>query len=399
MVKAVGVPEMVYALLLSLAVYGSAADETPNSVSAVVTRLRARNERIQSIACRYSFSTTPSDFYISQRSKADGRSGDDVRRQYESLMDGAFEETRDGKFKFDLTRMDPQGQPKDRRSLLFDGKETFQIASLLSGGKAGFSDVTVKGNVRASYNVETQARRFLGDTVLPTTDQTLPQVRPLFAQIEGAEASEMLPGEALGGSECLVVRWQTADASTARRETVWLDLRCDLALRRYREELRPTGKDDWVVTARWEVEDLASASLSTSHEGPPTYWYPKEIVCSLFDLAGNLIFINKYNITMITLNSTIPGGRFTPQIEDGSNVIDAKSGRGFVYGKELSPRLRRMIHQQLDASKQGLSSEVDTRAADRVMTQRRRWTDIVSWTALAFGAVGVLGALWMRRRA
>ncbi|MGE3817908.1 MAG: hypothetical protein AB7I30_00590 [Isosphaeraceae bacterium] len=264
------------------------------------------------------------------------------------------------------------------------------------------SDVRVNGNVRASYEAESAIRRLLGETVLSPGDRVDFQVRPLFTRIEGAESSERLPQEAVGGVDCWVVRW-TNDLSNPsappKRETVWLDPRHGLAIRRYQEESRPTDRKDWSVTESMEVETLSSTPFGSGDPEMQAYWYPSRFVCRYTDASGDLMLATRWEVRSLALKATIPTARFKPVIEDGSNVKDEATGRSFVYGGGLSPRLKKLIYQRLDMSKRSLQAETDVQAVDGVLSHRRRWTGVVSWIALALGGAGLLGALWMRRRA
>ncbi len=392
-------PTMHSVILISVALSGALIDPLAVSVEDVIGHLRARHDKLKSISCTYEFTTTPSDYFVEQRSRNDGRPTDSIRGGYMSRMAVDFVETIDGKFKFNLTRMTSAGAFQDRRALYFNGKETFTVSNLFNKGAPSFQDVTVKSENRANYDVEAAARRFLGDTVLPTTEKTLPQLRPLFVQIEQADKREILPSELINGGKCLDIRWYSVADGMERRETVWLDTRYNLAPRRYKEELRRVGSEKWAVTTQWEGDGFGSASFNETEKASTELRFPSDVVLNSYDMEEYLMFTNKYTRIRVVVNSLSPASSFAPKIEDGSNVLDGKTGRGFVYGGKLSPRLRGLIQSQLDESKRDLASKEDPEAANRTVSPQHQWIGVVSSMTLALGVVGLLIAYWMWRRA
>jgi hypothetical protein len=271
-----------------------------------------------------------------------------------------------------------------------DGRQTWKLTNQQEGDDAPPSVVEVGGKIGDAYEGEAEVRLFLCDTVLPSS-------KPLYAQIAGSERAEYLGEERLDAAACLVVRWQTPlNGGSTRRETVWLDKDHRLVLRQYREEHMFPSKDDWETTGLWKVPEIGSTRFARDSNLTSEYWYPKRVI-RIVSNGTNDLFNGEYLVSQLIINNDMPTSYFKPQIEEGSNVFDMRTGLGTVYGRGPSKRLQKMIKNQVEEAR-NLAREATDRKPPGSLTPPTPWTTYCSWIALSLGGLGLAIAIVWRIR-
>lgn len=379
-------------LIAGLILLTAAEPATP--VEALVGRLGERQNRIQTIRCEYVNHGNATDAYIDRSARETNRPRAKVVKQFTTNLRGTFTEAKAGYFRIVLTKLDEKNDPARRRLITNNRREGWHLSYGSVGEEAGPPTVEVGSDsgFRDMYEAECMMRRFAGVALIPGS-------RGLAEAISGGAEVTLLAGEEVGGSPCVAVRWETPGLVRPQRETAWFDSAHGLAPRRYQVEIQPTDRDDWVTIHRWDVLEVFPAQAGALGDGGSPFWAPKTVTAIVNDTFGNLILEDVYEISECVINERLSPGEFVPSIEQGSNVYDLKTNKVTVHGGGSSPRRSQLVRRRVEEAEK-LAREAgagDDQALGHI-DPPVSWSSYSGWAALSLGVVGLISALWLRRR-
>jgi len=366
-----------------------------DDVKSVVERLEHRLDHITNFKCEYNVSIEATDVLIQARAKADGRTLEAVRTQYDSKLRSRLIESRAGQFLFEVTRYDRQGNKGDRRLLTYDGHRPLTLQFRFIDGEELPPTVYLNDEVRTAYESEALLRQILGDTLLAPLSDASSESYPLHGRIlRGRDAKLLQEGASPGGpSDCFVISW--SEKSKDDRYTIWLSRKHELVPMRYKAEVRPLNGSAWVTTREWSVNPPDAIGSVTRAKGSKLY-YPTSIVMTDNTQDGTTWFTKQLTIETFSINGDNIIAAVSPVIEDGSNVLDLKSKSSYVSGRRMSPRLAEVIKRQVQKSKQAVGNVASTTSA--ATPPRSAVERFGPWLGLSFGVAGLAIAVILRRK-
>ena len=127
------------------------------------------------------------------------------------------------------------------------------------------------------------------------------------------------------------------------------------------------------------------------------FWYPSKLTVLANDIEQNPIVTIRFAVQSLELHRSRDISSFTPKIEDGTTIMDGIKGTSFVYGKRASPRVRSLVSQRIQESKQKLANQQESTERQNASPSDRN-ADAFPLIAILCGAIGLIFAVYVTIR-
>jgi hypothetical protein len=367
--------QLLVALMFSLS-------EEP-AIGKVVANLKLVHDRVDAIQARYELVREPTAKFLGEYARDTKKGLDEVRGQFSERLLCDWAEKRSGERFLDVTAFDQEGQRKYHRLLAYDLREYWTL-NYLSDIEFPVTEVTIGRDNSSEFQDCARFTQLCGWTV------TVSYPKALFRCIEESTNSEIAVRDPLADSEWIKVR--AAVPLTTVAVLAWLDPDRDMAIRELQHQLLNQGS--WVTTQTHRVTNLRL--LRDERGNPTTLWCPEQGTTEILNGRGEVTLIEHYKLIDAKLNPTLPAAKFTPTIEVGSNMRDARTGRLWVHGDRASPEIEKLVAERVKQAKAQLGNAGATSSVSRPGS----WATLLACGSAALGIVGlgVAVLLWWQTR-
>lgn len=305
---------------------------------------------------------------------------------------GEYAEDRNGRYFLDLRWIDEQGRETRRRVMSFDGKDYWLQTYPVRGDEAPPPIVTRGEDNRQSYEIEAFAKRYVGLSLLAPVSE-LPTGYLGFAErLARASRAEILTrGDAGRVDKCCTLQASFDSDEEPSRVTLELDQSRGYVLLGLRRERLIDGS--WVAMEVATDVKIGETSFTSGGEGFK-FWYPERLSVEMMSRRRTKLITHEIAILDVALDAPIQRTVLTPQIEDGTAIIDIQKGRSFVHGGGPSKRLKQQLAKRVEESRKELNTWSEFQPPPG--KQPTSIGTYISIAAVALGILGLVGALAIR---
>lgn len=361
------------ALLASLPAASAIAGSAPPDREALVQKLQDREKQIVDLS---------GECKVRQHMSAEQQAGIANWEIRKFALKQGVDGLRERRMESMLYGKDGQKDTTTHRLIAFDGRQHYLFFLIPEPHERRVAQVTVGRDIRPQFDRECVVAILMG-LCMPDCEGSLSNCITAY----DGTVSGPIP---IDGTPCTQVRFTRPKIKDkpADRFTVLLDPRHGLAIRKIEIETFLPESSRWVTNFRWEVQELRQESRTK-------VWYPVEIKEAFIANSGDTIMTTDYAVQDLKINSGLASAIFTPEIEDGSNVTDARTGLGYVAGGRVSPRIKKFLEESAEEARQEIAaaSAGPLRTVPEVTANRS-----VGWLIVLFGTLLlIVAAVWQWR--
>lgn len=373
-------------VVIQLPVYGAFGQDF--SKTAICELLGKSYVQLRDISGSFETTQTPTDTYVDAYSRDTNSKGSraEVRNQLSQRMDISFALKKEGgTFRFlEAAVWGLDGTRRNRMIFACDGKDHFWLSGIPDRHEAKVATVVINQNI-----IEEFASYLSFGPLLNLGGPADP--RPFIATLQ--DHGEASARKIAVGSEslCEIAANMNDDGGRKLRLIATLDPARAMFARRLDFGWWHTDRKAWQSLEIHEALEIVESSSPSAR-----CWYPKRFVRRMFTPDGVHSFTVAGTMRAFACNTDPPIERFRPSIENGSNVIDRKTNKTFVWGNRPSERVLAAIREKLDETRKTLPDQPPLN--HRTSPSSMFADQATSWIVLLVGLSCLVVAATLRMR-
>lgn len=361
------------------------ADARPDiSLPEVAARLKERESRIIDAEGDYECTPSVSDTYAKIEAEVRKVRPRDVRERYDVRVLVHFAARRSNALNerlLDSRTMNTDGTQLNHAIIAFDGSDHYTVHNVPTQKQRLVSQITVGRPITQQFDSECDLAILLG-LCLPMWEGTLSQcITKYGAEVEKTSGS---------GSTRMLMRLGTTpiDPADTIRYSVAFDVEDQLRIRRIVQERLLEDASSWTASKSWEVQEFGPI-------GPDGLTYPMRATRTELGMDDTPLITTVLSTTNLRFNTGLTSRSFKPSIEDGSNIFDERTQKGYVAGGKPSIRIKNFLKQSAEEGRH----EVELAREGRHRRVPSMVSNRLGWAITAAGLLVIIVASIWRIRA